>query len=371
VSGALENYGRSAEFTRKFLDVHKQHLGAQGNLALTYQSMGALYYELGDVPKAIEYAGKSIEGFQKIYNPLNVTSADHLALAHRFLGEVFAAGNRFDDSMRHAREALQIHQTLAAGGDPRMKNALAADYTTLGKAQLKKGDTAAALATLLNGFRALVPSSTVPEWQLNVVHTQRFVGEALQSGGDSTSALAHLGDGLTIARSLVARDPKNTQWKYTLGEQLRVTGVALHKTGDQPHAIEHLREALQIFTALNAQNPDVVTWRVGLAETRRDLGDALLKSGDSQQALAQYDRALDLKPLAKNDNVQVLQSLGEIYYSRGLAQEALGHEHINEARESYQLALTTLDRLHTAGLLDAQSMKTWRELVKKTSGKSG
>jgi tetratricopeptide (TPR) repeat protein len=147
-------------------------------------------------------------------------------------------------------------------------------------------------------------------------------GEALQSGGESKSALAHLGDALPIARSLVARDPKNTQWKYTLGEQLRVTGVALHKTGDQPHAIAHLREALQLFTVLNAQNPNVVTWRIGVADTRRDLADALLKSGDSQQALAQYDRALDLKPAAKNDNVQLLQRLGEIYYSRGLAQEA-------------------------------------------------
>jgi tetratricopeptide (TPR) repeat protein len=91
------------------------------------------------------------------------------------------------------------------------------------------------------------------------------------------------------------------------------------KSGDLKQAVGHLSEAVRMYEALVASNPVNVEWQMNLARSRAWLGEALAKGGEFNEAIAQFDKAVSIKTLVKtrDSNIELLQTLGELYYGQG------------------------------------------------------
>ena len=102
-----------------------------------------------------------------------------------------------------------------------------------------------------------------------------------------------LPEAIAVAEKLVATDPKNDRYQFTLG-------ALYDESGDRPRALERMREAIQ----LNPQNASALNYLgYSLAEDR----------GDLEEAERLIQRALSLDP---NDGFYV-DSLGWVYFQRG------------------------------------------------------
>jgi tetratricopeptide (TPR) repeat protein len=113
--------------------LQEKHFGLQDpDLALTYNSMGFVYSEQGNLDKAMEFINKALQIREQVLNPLS----PDLAVSYSNIGAVYKSKGDYDKAMEFLNKALQIREQVLNPLSP----ALAVSYNNIGAVYKLKGD---------------------------------------------------------------------------------------------------------------------------------------------------------------------------------------------------------------------------------------
>jgi tetratricopeptide (TPR) repeat protein len=105
--------------------LQEKHFGLQDpDLALTYNSMGFVYSEQGNLDKAMEFINKALQIREQVLNPLS----PDLAVSYSNIGAVYKSKGDYDKAMEFLNKALQIREQVLNPLSP----ALATSYSNIG-----------------------------------------------------------------------------------------------------------------------------------------------------------------------------------------------------------------------------------------------
>jgi tetratricopeptide (TPR) repeat protein len=136
-------------------------------------------------------------------------------------------------------------------------------------------------------------------------------GDILRALGRRAEAKAAYATSLTLARSLMAEDAVNPDWRHTLFAALLRDGNMRMVEGDAAKALDAYAEAHAIVLGLREQEPARVEWQRNLFVSLERLGDARAATGDHSAALTAY-----------REGAAILSAIGGAAHDTGLRRDA-------------------------------------------------
>jgi tetratricopeptide (TPR) repeat protein len=271
--------------------------------AVMFEQYSDIYFRLGDMRLAVEYAWKPIETFRALAakEPSNSKWRHLLSLSLITVGKMLAVQGDRSGALTAHRESLDIVRALAAEdpGNTQRKSDLSVNLQYIGDALVVQGDRMGALDAYreaLDIARALAakePGNTL--LQQNISSGLERVGDTLLLQTNRTGALAAYREMLDIARTLVATDPNNTAWQHAVTTSLERIGSALLEQGDVADALASQRESLDAERSLAAKDPSNKQWRRDVSIGLEKVGIALHAQGDLAGALSAFRESLDIR----------------------------------------------------------------------------
>lgn len=138
--------------------------------------------------------------------------------------------------------------------------------------------------TIAESLAARDPTNTQWQRDLSVCHGR--IGDELQAQGDGPRAVAAYRQSLAIREALAVRDPVNTQWQRDLSVCNVRIGALLQAQGDVPGALAAYRQSLAIAEALSSLDPANTEWQTDIVLSCAKLG--ALEHGQSLAARREY-----------------------------------------------------------------------------------
>jgi tetratricopeptide (TPR) repeat protein len=194
--------------------------------------------------------------------------------------------------------------------------------------------------------------------QRGVAMAELNVGTQLALGGESPAGLRAVDEGVTIAQSMVALDPKNLRDVSMLAGMYEGRGDVRMQLHEPQLAEAEYSKACELYERTRSADPGDAGDTVLAAECGTRLGRALLSHGRAEAAAKHYQEALDLlKPLVivKNPDVDALYITADAY--AGLGDSEL-------ARVGPHGATVEQDLAHWRGARSwyASSLDTWQKI---------
>jgi tetratricopeptide (TPR) repeat protein len=307
----------------------------------------ALAAELGDLPLALDMAGRFLAGYRKVLDPATYLAQlrQSYPLAHRSLQ---ASGISPTGHSLNVARTFAVSYTRLDPADPVDELALAllarAAYLAPGEniprdlllatVDLDRDDLDAALRVedglhrltelglvdtrpagvrlhrLVAAFVRAQPGTDQAQAAVEQALTDAF--EKYDEGGDLVAASALETHLRTVSDAALLRvDPSTLRLCNLLGNYLRLCG-------DYAGAVSYLERALRIHETLEGEG------HPSTASSLNDLGYALLFKGDSRRAKMYLERALPLWRQSRDDvnRAATLDNLGQLASSEGALLEA-------------------------------------------------
>jgi tetratricopeptide (TPR) repeat protein len=313
-------------------EAYKEALNRNESLEPALFDLGTLY-QMSDRPlEAVEIYKKLIS-----FYPDNLITRERLVNLYLKLGRKKEAERQTQEIKDHSkpgepgRQALGLIYLREGKLDESIEEpelivkAWPNDYKSryyLASAYEKKGDTDKAL----EHFALINPDSTyytnarmhmayLLETQEKYDAAAKILQNIITKAPEKTEAYLLLAsicetqekydEAISIAKKGLTRDPKNTDLLFRLG-------VLYDKKGDKPSCIHEMKEILKI----DSNNAEALNY---IAYTYAEEGINL------DEAMAMLQKALKIKP----GNGYIVDSLGWVYYQKGLFDKAL--EYLNKA----------------------------------------
>ena len=194
-------------------------------------------------------------------------------------------------------------------GNTRPTTALLAERELAAAARAKRSETeavqarreAAELARQQGAFAfgqdsqaALAAYKRAAEYEPNDTWTWNFIGDLQMRLGSSREGTNAYRKGLTIAETLAARDPANTEWQRDLSVSHDNIGDVLVAQGERVAALAAFRKSLAIRETLAARDPANTEWQVDLAVSCAKFGShEALPADERRQHLQRGLRILE------------------------------------------------------------------------------
>jgi tetratricopeptide (TPR) repeat protein len=282
----------------KAVEIYKKLISFYPDNLITRERLVNLYLKLGR-KKDAEKQTQEIKDNSKPGEP-----------GRQALGLIYLREGKLDESI----EELELI-VKAWPNDYKSRYYLASAYE-------KKGDTDKAL----EHFALIVPDSTyytnarmhmayLLETQEKYDAAVKILQNIITKDPEKTEAYLLLASiyetqekydkAISIAKKGLTRDPKNIDLLFRLG-------VLYDKKGDKPSCIQEMKEILKI----DSNNAEALNY---IAYTYAEAGINL------DEAMAMLQKALKIKP----ENGYIVDSLGWVYYQKGLFDKAL--EYLNKA----------------------------------------
>ena len=217
-----------------------------------------------------------------------------LAVAYNQVGPL--AFNE-SSSLEAYGKALAINQSLvqAEPGNPRYRQQLAANYSSLATLLREMGDSAGALE---NARRAVAAMHWLADTHPMDTSYRLGLADADQEFGKMLAQVGRVGEALQVERSALAidealyrRDPANRIYRRAVMiGSLFIAGVEAGD-GDYAAALARSRVALESAEALGALDPANTVYRRDLWVCHSRLGEATAKLGNPAAGLAEYRKA--------------------------------------------------------------------------------
>jgi eukaryotic-like serine/threonine-protein kinase len=261
-----------------------------------------------------------------------------LAEAYRRVGDV--QGNPFMANLGDVRgaaesyrKAIGLLEPVASAPDATAAEeaTLATTYLVAAGLSLSEGRPETALATSRKGLalrKTLVarqPNDS--ECQMDLAQAWQYVAFDASAAGKPGEAAAALAAQRTILEAQARERPADRAVRRNLAQNLYLEGEASAHAGDRPGALSLYREAEQIQEALAAEDPASVTFRRDLAYTLTSIGNVQSEMNDAAAALETYGRALGLfEAMAAADpkSTDALLGVAMCRHNRGEALDKLG-----------------------------------------------
>jgi tetratricopeptide (TPR) repeat protein/tRNA A-37 threonylcarbamoyl transferase component Bud32 len=221
-------------------------------------------------------------------------------------------------------KSLAINQSLvqAEPGNPRYRQQLAANYTSMATLLRDTGDSAGAVENARKAVAAIQslvdahPTDT--SYRFSLADADQDLGKMLAQVGRAREALEAQQSALAIDEALYVRDPSNPTYRHAVMTGSLFIARLQASGGDDAAALARTRAALESAQALSALDPSNTMYRRDLWVCHFRLGEATAKLGRPAAGLAEYRKALGyIEALAVADP-------GDKGHQRGLAVTRLG-----------------------------------------------
>ena len=211
----------------------------------------------------------------------------------------------------------------------------------LGEVADQRGDLTAALASFKQAYASTAellkrwPNS--PQRMFDHSQSAYWVGYIAWRRGQTPEAKARFTEYMTLARKLVAIDPKNDDWQGELRFANRNLGVVLFENGKAEAAAAAFSDALRIDLQL-----------VGRAPTDRDrlgeLGQDYAWNADAQLQAGRLQGALQTRLSERNIYLNILkQDPNDLEVKEALVVNRLAVSRLYERNEDYDGAIAELE----------------------------
>ncbi|MBA2545160.1 MAG: hypothetical protein H0V17_36295, partial [Deltaproteobacteria bacterium] len=221
---------------------------------------------------------------------------------HIYLGAV-------DRGIKTYETALELRRALTANSPKNVpyRRSLAWSYAKLGNAYVHQTELAKAMASHEQALEvrvALVNDSPQHTGFRNELASTEIALGRLIAAKDVKRGAALVRSGVDRARTLVAADPFNQEWKETVTQGLISTAEVAKHAGDLVTRRTALEEAIAIATQTTAAAPHNAQWPVFLAEIHAGIAEI----SDPQKAAASWRAVRELlEPLAKAGRLYALK----------------------------------------------------------------
>jgi CHAT domain-containing protein/Tfp pilus assembly protein PilF len=286
---ALENFTATLRL--------KRALGDRRGEAEALNNLGTVYDSFGDKRKALDYYQQSLPYWQAVGDRQSeATLLNNIGLAHSVLGENQMA-------LEYCSQALLLMREVGDGTGE------AWVLTSIGKVCNELGERQKALDS---HNQALLIEREIGDLA-GEVGTLNHLGLLYNTLGEKQKALEYYDRSLQLARAQGDRMQEAT----ALGN----IGTVYDDLGDDRKALDYYEQALALRRAVGDRD--------GEAVTLNNIGVAYDWMGERQKALEYYERALPLLRAVGNRRIeaQTLSNIAEAYDKSGELQRALDYYH--------------------------------------------
>jgi eukaryotic-like serine/threonine-protein kinase len=285
IDGALNSYRKALAIRRK-LETVDQTVEARMELGRSYQAMGDILEQKGDVAGTMEnyrHSTSILEELAVAY-PANPSVQDELARAYEAQGDGLG---RVPDSaaerLKSYASALSIRQKLLAQktSDLKLRRSVGLTLLKVGGAEdAKKPESVESIKhgiDMLETLSAEYPDNQRARREVGYGYYQ--LGNTLVEAGDYSSALESRRKAFAIRQEIAAQDPKNAQAVFDLAVAHADVSEALTATGSTTEALDHARNALSILQQLSAADPTNAVYLRNIGLCYEKLGAAFVSLG--------------------------------------------------------------------------------------------
>jgi len=187
--------------------------------------------------------------------------------------------------------------------------------------------------------------------------------------GKLPEAMRALERSVMLAKTAVARDPKDTNLQLQNGESEYWLGFAYRRKADYPHALEHWNRYLSISQQLVRAHPLNDQFQRELSYAFSNVGVILEAQGKLDEALAQYDKSLAIKrllalndpsPETRFDLANTTNKVGAALYAKG---DLKGARARFDEEQAHWNALLQTDPTHANWNMSLATNCGWRGAV--------
>gem|GEM_PF-68409 len=282
---ALEYYGRSLKMLEEIED--------KKGIATSLNNIGMLYKQQGDIPKALEYYGRSLEIREEIGDKGGI------ATSLNNIGSIYYGQGNIPKALEYLGRCLKMQEEK---GD---KKGIANSLNNIGMMYKQQGDIPKALEYLVKGLK--------------------MQEEILDKGGIATSLnnIALIYNQLGDIPKALEYNLRSLKVREEIGEKggiaMSLNNIAgiYRRQGDTPRTMEYLLGSLKLFEEIGDKK--------GITELLNNIGKIYEQQGDIPKALEYHGRSLKMREEIgdKKGIATSLNNIGAIYNDQGDIPKAL------------------------------------------------
>ncbi|MEG4346600.1 tetratricopeptide repeat protein [Microcoleus sp. A003_D6] len=261
--------------------------------AVTLNSIGLVYSELGEQQKALQYLNQSLPLSQAVGDRSQAAiTLSNIGLVYSKLGEPQKALQYFNQSLPLGR----------AVGD---RSGEAITLSNIGKVYSDLGEK----QTALEYYNQSLPPTRALGDRHGEAITLNNIGKVYSDLGELQKALEYYNRSLPLSREIGDRSQEATT--------LNNIGAVCLVLGESQKALEYYSQSLPLSRAVGD--------RSGEAVTLSNIGKVYSDLGEKQKALEYYNQSLPLSQASGDRSVQanIFNSIGAVYSDLGEKQKAL------------------------------------------------
>jgi serine/threonine protein kinase len=321
---------RAAEHLDALREDAREDVGLQRELAAAYQRLadaqgGAGEANLGDTAGARANYEKAL-AIRRALAPSG-DAADVEALAHleMKLSRLLAGAGEWDDAVETARSSALRLESLAGKTDSDLRGRLAAVHQTLSFFEARRGDEAAAHASLRKALAfGEAYDRDHPEdvsARASLARIRIELAERLERRGERGEAAALVHSAWAVLEALIDGDPNNARYRRELVYAINVGASVVEATAGADVAHASRSRALELAELLVAAEPGNQGDQIALTYAQQGLGAALVGGAAVGAGLSRLRQACQSAAAlaAASDSPFHQNRLAEVHAELGLA----------------------------------------------------
>ncbi|WP_445304490.1 CHAT domain-containing protein [Microcoleus sp. Pol7_B2] len=287
--GSIAKYEEALKLYRSAGDREKE--------AVTLNSIGLVYSELGEQQKALQYLNQSL--------PLSQAVGDRsqAAITLSNIGLVYSKLGQPQKALEYFNQSLPLGRAVGdRSGEATTLSNIGKVYSDLGEKQ-----------TALEYYNQSLPPTRASGDRHGEAITLNNIGKVYLDLGEPQKALEYYNRSLPLSREIGARSLEATT--------LNNIGAVCLALGESQKALDYYNQSLPLSR--------VVGDRSGEAVTLSNIGTVYSNLGEKQKALEYYNQSLPLSHASGDRSAQanILNSIGAVYSELGEQEKALEYYH--------------------------------------------
>jgi tetratricopeptide (TPR) repeat protein len=295
--GDLKN---SLEYHRKALDIQERlYPSDHKSKAKSYNNVGCVYRAMGDLTSSFEYHRKALDMRGRLYpddHQDKAASCNNIGFVYRAMGDL-------TNSLEYHRKALDIQERLYPSDHP----GKASSYNNIGTVYREMGD----LKNSLEYHRKALDmrERLYPDDHPDKASSYNNIGLVQHQLEDLTNSLEYHRKALDMRARLY---PDDHQDKAASCNNI---GFVYRAMGDLTNSLEYYRKALNMRARLYPDD------HPGKAKSYNNIGSVYRAMGDLTKALEYHRKALDMRerlyPDDHPDKASSYNNIGSVYRAIG------------------------------------------------------
>ena len=258
LSAARKVYQQAFEIAQKLAAADPSDARAQRDLSVSYERLGDVQRQSGQVTEALGSYQKDLEISQKLAaaDPSDAQAQRDLSISYSKLGDVQLQSGQVTEALGWNQKALEISQKLAAAdpSDARAQRDLFISYSKLGDVQRQSGQVTEALGSYQKGLAisqklaAADPSDA--QAQLDLVASHHKIATVQQRQKQYEQAIESYGRALKVLQTLKDQKrlaPANEKWIGIVQQAIEQCKQSATALGDWKTLVEQPLELLPVL----------------------------------------------------------------------------------------------------------------------------